>query len=408
MKRTSVLVVLVAVTTMLLAGVRAASTGADPDGLVAHEWGTFTTVAGPDGRAVDWLPLGGPTDLPCFVERYKNGGLIKGLPGNLPALTYDAARAHLPGKVRMETPVIYFYSPREVTANVRVVFPRGVITEWYPRAIVQQPDVTTQALHQEHRKSVIEWRAVRVKPAAEEAFPKEPGDSHYYAARDTDAAPLAMDGQREKFLFYRGVAGFDVPISATALPHGAVRVTNLGSRDLRGVILFENRDGRMSYRIHGTLRGEATLAPSSTVGDPAFLRTELERILTEAGLYPREAQAMVATWRDSWFEEGTRVFYVLAPREVDTILPLTIDPDPVQTARVFVGRMDVITPQVLESVRRAIVARDDATLGRHGRFLGAIAARLVGQGAAGLEAGRITEVTSAAFATYAGRLATCR
>jgi hypothetical protein len=117
---------------------------------------------------------------------------------------------------------------------------------------------------------------------------------------------------------------------------------------------------------------------------------------------------MVATWRDSWFEEGTRVFYVLAPREVDTILPLTIDPDPVQTARVFVGRMDVITPQVLESVRRAIVARDDATLGRHGRFLGAIAARLVGQGAAGLEAGRITEVTSAAFATYAGRLATCR
>src|SRR5512134_127873 len=35
--------------------------------VVAHEWGTFTTVAGEDGQAISWLPLGGPTDLPCFV-----------------------------------------------------------------------------------------------------------------------------------------------------------------------------------------------------------------------------------------------------------------------------------------------------------------------------------------------------
>ncbi len=32
----------------------------------------------------------------------------------------------------METPVIYFYSPREVVASVQVRFPYGVITEWYP------------------------------------------------------------------------------------------------------------------------------------------------------------------------------------------------------------------------------------------------------------------------------------
>ena len=36
--------------------------------LVVHEWGTFTSVAGPDGEAVEWLPLAGPPDLPCFVE----------------------------------------------------------------------------------------------------------------------------------------------------------------------------------------------------------------------------------------------------------------------------------------------------------------------------------------------------
>ena len=47
-----------------------ASSGADgPNPLTVHEWGTLHSIAGADGNAVDWLPLGGPTDLPCFVER---------------------------------------------------------------------------------------------------------------------------------------------------------------------------------------------------------------------------------------------------------------------------------------------------------------------------------------------------
>ena len=29
--------------------------------LTVHEWGTFTSIAGEDGRAVEWLPFGGPT-----------------------------------------------------------------------------------------------------------------------------------------------------------------------------------------------------------------------------------------------------------------------------------------------------------------------------------------------------------
>jgi len=37
-----------------------------------HEWGTFTSVAGPDGKTAQWLPLAGPTDLPCFVEQFQN------------------------------------------------------------------------------------------------------------------------------------------------------------------------------------------------------------------------------------------------------------------------------------------------------------------------------------------------
>jgi hypothetical protein len=407
MKRTSVLIVLLAVTTALVARARDAVPEApDPGSLVAHEWGTFTTVAGPDGRAVEWLPLAGPDDLPCFVERYGNSQ-VKGLPGTLPPLSYEDARAYLSGKVRMETPVIYFYSPRELTATVRVRFPRGVITEWYPRAIVQQLPITAGALREPQRVSHLEWRTVFITPKPDDAFPREPLDSHYYAARATDAATIDVDGRREKFLFYRGVGGFDVPLAAVALDDGSVRVTNLESRDLRGVILFDNRDGRLSYRTHGALRGEATIAAPGASADPASLRADLERILTEAGLYPKEARAMVDTWRDSWFEEGTRIFYVLAPEAVDAILPLDINPRPVSTARVFVGRMEVITPRTLDSARRAIAGRDVTALGRRGRFFGAVADRLVSTVSAS-EAGQIRGLTGAAFEANMSRPARCR
>src|SRR4029079_5007270 len=102
-----------------------------PDGLIAREWGTSTTVAGEDGRAIEWLPLNGPTDLPCFVEHYKNSNNVKILPTEDPRLIdYETARSRLWGKVRMETPVLYFYGPKETNVHVKVRFPKGVITEW--------------------------------------------------------------------------------------------------------------------------------------------------------------------------------------------------------------------------------------------------------------------------------------
>src|SRR6266567_7696299 len=89
-----------------------------PGAMTVHEWGTFTTVAGTDGRAIDWLPLAGPTDLPCFVEHYENNPLVKIVAGSPKSVTYEAARASLKAKVRMETPVLYFYAPQETQADV--------------------------------------------------------------------------------------------------------------------------------------------------------------------------------------------------------------------------------------------------------------------------------------------------
>src|SRR6201997_1128831 len=93
-----------------LAGGTAGEPHAAPD-LTVHEWGTFTAVAGANGRAIEWLPLGLPrfppsTDLPQFVEHIHDANYKLGLRGT----------------IRMETPVLYFYSPRDVTVSARVSF----------------------------------------------------------------------------------------------------------------------------------------------------------------------------------------------------------------------------------------------------------------------------------------------
>jgi len=228
-------------------------------------------------------------------------------------------------------------------------------------------------------------------------FPVEGGESHYYAARKTDAAPLEVGKQKEKFLFYRGVGTFGLPISATLTTSGNILVKNLGADAVHGLVLFENRGGKLRYRIAGTLRDEMTLNSELLNSDLMALETELERILIREGLYAREAQAMIETWRDSWFEEGTRLFYITPKPTVDAMLPLDIQPAPAEIARVFVGRMEIVTPAVEDDVRRAVVTNDRPALEKYGRFLEPIAKR----------AGVKSPLLNSVYSSYLSRASRC-
>src|SRR5712691_8540332 len=320
----------------------------DPGPLIVHEWGTFTSIAGADGTAVEWLPLAGPADLPCFVETSRFN--VKG---------------SLWGTVRMETPVLYFYAARETTVNVHVRFRQGVITEWFPRAAVAPGNGS---------ESTIAWRNVKVSPGAVEDFPVEHGASHYYSARRTDAAPLQSGSAKEKFLFYRGVGRFALPIAATVAGDGTVAVRNPGGQLTGDVILFENVRGRIAYEVRRASSGYATVDRRVADQEPAL---ELESMLLANGLYREEATAMIETWRDSWFEEGTRLFYIVPRPAIETILPLEIDPMPAAVARVFVGRMELVTPARKQEVKDALLSNHLVTLGSYGRFLQAIGRRIV-------------------------------
>ncbi|HEY1678185.1 MAG TPA: hypothetical protein VGG04_10790 [Candidatus Sulfotelmatobacter sp.] len=334
---------------------------ASPTELTVHEWGTFTSVAGRSGHAVRWEPLEGSTDLPDFVEHLRSAD----------------TKAGLQGTVRMETPVLYFYAPAETTVSVSVSFARGLITEWYPHADRVKPDpkndLMPDALFDHNYNGSIAWNSVKISPGLAANFPHDEIETHYYAARETASAPVIVNTrsgtQQEKFLFYRGVSVTPVPVAAQSESDGKLIVKNLGQDTIPATILFERRGNRMGYRLGGALQGEVTIDPPELNGTMESLSRDLESVLTTQGLYPDEARAMIATWQSSWFEEGTRLLYIVPARFVNGILPLTINPAPSQMVRVFVGRLELITPATERAVETALANRDRTGITKYGRFL---------------------------------------
>jgi hypothetical protein len=281
----------------------------------------------------------------------------------------------LRGTIRMETPVVYFYSPRDVTVSVKVAFSRGLITEWYPHTARVQPNGVFRdtALNRLQTDGSIMWDGVAVSPNLSGEFPHEVVSNRYYAARETSSSPLRVKTttgeQQEKFLFYRGVSASPLPLSAKLNPDARLLVKNLSETEIPAVILFERRGERVGYRFAGTLTDEAVLDPPALTGNIDALCGDLEGILVNQGLYPDEAHAMIETWRDSWFEEGSRLIYVVPRGFLDNVLPLTISPAPGQVVRVFVGRLEIVTPATARAVEMALASNDEVTLDKYRRFL---------------------------------------
>lgn len=364
----------------VLAAAIAATTNADPRPVTVHEWGTFTSIAGKNGRAVPWQPLGGPADLPGFVRR-----------------SNDVGKGPLTATVRMETPVLYFYSAQEASVDVSVGFRQGLITEYFPRAIVSPGGLRSGGPFASGAAHTITWSDVRIQPRALPEFPVEPTPNHYYAARETDASPVQVAHDRERFLFYRGVGSFELPLKAVVGDNGRVGVTNTGSEAIPAVMLFENRRGRISWQLHRGLTGQVELARPTAGGDVASMRRKLERVLVEEGLFEKEAIAMVETWSDSWFEEGTRLFYVVPRRAVDSVLPLAIRPAAADIVRVFVGRLELVTAASLTDLGEALRTNDRAKLTRFGRFLRPFADRFLEAPLAAADRARFETILEAVY-----------
>jgi hypothetical protein len=353
-----------------------------PDKFVVHEWGTFTSIAGKSGVAIDWRPLNGASDLPKFVYTVEKN---QGFRGNF----HDPGKGAL-ARVRMETPVIYFYAKNEMEADVKVDFPNGKITEWYPQAGYVNAQYSPTA--RGRSESGINWGKIKLLPNEQPNYLREVSYSHYYPARETDAVPIQICNsdktniETEKFLFYRGIGDFGLPVSVKLDAGKIVLDTAEESYGTKGnpghninnLIVFENRGGKIGFQYVPSLSGKTIIERPELNKTIDSVYNELEKILVAQGLYEKEAKAMIKTWQDSWFEEGLRIFYVLPRTTIDEILPLTIAPRPDEVVRVLVGRAEVITPEMEQDVRRqvgllrseSVPVREEAqqNLKKYGRF----------------------------------------
>lgn len=343
-------------------------------GFVAHEWGTFTSVQGSDGTALRWNPFVA-ADLPEFV--YDRNG--RNRPGHHFVVASKSANAWFQ---RMETPVIYFYSDRAATVDVSVGLPGGLITEWYPQISAFGPNGNSQ-------RSFIRWSQVELLAGDQNKVVSLPAPgvvkTHYFAARDTDSLPVRCASgslsEDEKFLFYRGVADFATPLRVRFAAPREIVLENTGVEDLHYLFVLDVESETASFvRVDGLRGGGKTqitlpipAARQNIPGAAGQLGQAMEQSLVAAGLFPREARAMISTWRDSWFAEpGVRVLYSLPRPWTDRVLPLSMKPAPRDLVRVMIGRSEIFTPDVEEKLRAALDAFDPAGAVRSlelGRFL---------------------------------------
>jgi hypothetical protein len=341
----------------------------DDNGFVAHEWGTFTSVQGADGVQMTWNPFI-RTDLPGFVYDRARAGV--------PAwrISDYATKETMMTIVRMETPVIYFYSAKARTVDVKVKFPRGTITEWYPQATSLWPRFTSDpAERATASQSYIEWKGVNILPrdTAEitaDKLIREKGENHYYEARATDAnllrvhSPSAKGAEYDRDLFYRGAGNFQAPLRLKLSAGDSLELSTTNGEPMTDLFVLTIRNGMARYQhidhvssteTRRVQLNEKSFAPLSDVREQ--IMREMATALVKQGLYEREADAMVNTWKHQWFaEDGVRVLYLLPRAWTDGALPLTMNPAPKQLARVMVGRAELITPQ-MELVLKTQVER---------------------------------------------------
>jgi len=365
-----------------------------------HEWGTFTTVSGSNGENLAGLKVE-EEHLPSFVYSHMGMGSFnpsRGLylgartPLNQMFVSQDAKMVYHPASsfkgmprvrlanvtVKMETPVIYFYGDDTPKVNVKVGFNGGTISQWYPqRKSGDTPNLITRKdlkLSPNLVKARGNRKLVNFKPvdfsknytgAIEwdvEILPKDQADSAYtfkgtenktwIYPRVPGANMIKVGKEYEDYLFYRGIGNFPIPVKFTVDKNETLNVANNSKQPVPFAFAFENIGGKFRYKTIGSIAPGTTAKVSE--GDwvnPSQQQVEvfqeMRKGLVAQGLSVDEANGMVKTWWNSYFNKpGLRVFWVVPQNDLERVLPLNVSPKPTKQVRVMVGRSDILRPKM--------------------------------------------------------------
>ena len=345
--------------------------------LTIHEWGTFTALQDENGNAVRGINTD-DEPVPGFVHNLH--GMLIQTPTQVPPVYFKGApRSESDVYVRLETPVIYFYPPagaKPHTVDVDVSFKGGWLTQFYPNAKASAPGLEDGRFEfgtlTDNTVGSLAWHNVQV--GVSDAQGPQTNDPVWTAPRQVQAAMLrAEGGESERYLFYRGVGHINAPIRVVRgdnceelsirsqfgtfahLPKGfstgplwLVDVRPNGSCAMRTIDHVDLSQG--PEKTAATI--PATFSASDYAADLKPLRKSMHAALVDNGLFDDEAEALLNTWEVSYFKRpGLRLFFMVPQMWADHYLPLKVS-ESADIRRVFVGRIEIVTPQQRQLLRR--------------------------------------------------------
>jgi len=191
--------------------------------------------------------------------------------------------------------------------------------------------------------------------------------TNYFRTRDfrffRSVSPQTTANNRKNFFSIVVSRPLRPPLSALVLPDGHIELLESGPGDeipkLHSVRSAPRRKEFAYPRKIIDLREGAVLDPPTLGASLDSLLANFASSLTSAGLYPEEAHAMLESWKDSWFEEGSRLIYIVPRLFLLTRFYLSQSnlSRPV-LQRVFVGRMELVTPATEKAIETALVSHD--------------------------------------------------
>ena len=315
--------------------------------LTVHEWGTFTSLHGSKGGTLSGLYFE-EEQLPSFVYHFPGFSPDPAIATNGYVNCKDVT-------IKMETPVLYFYSKVERPVQVHIDFPMGAISQWYPNRSGGEamPTGSTVDFDKPERIGSIDWKAKVLSPFANDTLTQNQNiPVKWYSPRQTSSNLVKNDqGEIEKYLFYRGLANFRMPFALWFNADGTLSVMNTSKSDIPFIYIYDHpTSSAVGLWGIGPLASYETRTFSkpenyaSFIGDSNFNKFEIA--LEAAGLNQLEAQALLNTWSDGYFlSEGFKVFWIVPRKMTDEILPLSISPQPDVLERVLVGKSEILTPE---------------------------------------------------------------
>jgi hypothetical protein len=249
----------------------------------------------------------------------------------------------------METPVIYFYSNKKVEVNVKVDFPQGIVSQWFPDVTKINPSIEAKNGH-------ASWD-VTVLNETRGNLPRTTPSSIWNPSREVRSNIIEAKKQREKLIFYRGLGDFKTPLLITYNKEN-VTIQNQSDQEIKGLVLLNNRESSHQYIEIESLAPHTKRTVSLVKNSPSlesfpnfseFLRSAKKTIikhLVRSGLYRDESVAMLNTWEKGYFKtQGLRLLYVLPTQWTEEILPLKFTPSPKEVIRTLVGRIEILSKQ---------------------------------------------------------------